>query len=539
MRVKEVLHQPAKHNHVSSVSVVASTLIRTVHPQHNAMRLRVRLSALLFVVVSACLLLLLLTIFELRSIRTDHDTYHHEEQNIRAIRSHMAQPASTGLTYAIFARDWETSGYLQHVIKVLDHYGYTRIELDNKTQNWDLLWAHDYPYTKMNLKQLKPHQKINHFPGTGYITNKMDLATTNMSQIPKAFLIPDHKSELLKFASANPSKLFVQKSNNHRGIVIKPIAELDLKSGGSFVQEYVDNPLLIDGYKFDIGLYTAITNIDPLNVYVYSGEVLFRFCPTKYHPFDPKNVDKYVIGDDYLPTWEVPSLKHYYNNLGYGMKESFDAYVRAKGKNPEKVWTQVDEAIRSITLNKEPMLQQLLKYYSSKNNFFEMMRFDFVIDDDLNVFVMEANMSPNLSSAHFPPNRLLYEQVLFNLFSLAGLGLVHNRMKKTLDASMEVALKNLVVESDSCSRALCHSCESPECLVCKQCLSDSSLMTLQKQYLQYINRRDMRRVFPPRMNKDGKFNSSLVSMKEDQLSPENQLSVRWFRGKCLQNSDWC
>lgn len=30
-------------------------------------------------------------------------------------------------------------------------------------------------------------------------------------------------------------------------------------------------------------------------------------------------------------------------------------------------------------------------------------------------------MSPNLSSAHYPQNRLLYEQVLFNLFAIAGL----------------------------------------------------------------------------------------------------------------------
>jgi tubulin monoglycylase TTLL15 len=41
-----------------------------------------------------------------------------------------------------------------------------------------------------------------------------------------------------------------------------------------------------------------------------------------------------------------------------------------------------------------------------------MVRFDFALDDDLNVFLMEANMSPNLSSSHFAPNRLLYEQVL-------------------------------------------------------------------------------------------------------------------------------
>jgi hypothetical protein len=31
-------------------------------------------------------------------------------------------------------------------------------------------------------------------------------------------------------------------------------------------------------------------------------------------------------------------------------------------------------------------------------------------------------MTPNLSSQHFPPNRVLYEQVLFNLLSLVGVG---------------------------------------------------------------------------------------------------------------------
>lgn len=30
-------------------------------------------------------------------------------------------------------------------------------------------------------------------------------------------------------------------------------------------------------------------------------------------------------------------------------------------------------------------------------------------------------MSPNLSSQHFPPNRLLYEQVIFNVLKLIGI----------------------------------------------------------------------------------------------------------------------
>lgn len=57
-----------------------------------------------------------------------------------------------------------------------------------------------------------------------------------------------------------------------------------------------------------------------------------RFCPNKYHPFDPDVQDKYVVGDDYLPTWKVPSLAPFYNDFGFGMKGSFDAWLRAQDK---------------------------------------------------------------------------------------------------------------------------------------------------------------------------------------------------------------
>lgn len=70
--------------------------------------------------------------------------------------------------------------------------------------------------------------------------------------------------------------MFVQKSNDHRGIKIETIETLDLNSNNSFVQVYVDNPFLVDGYRFDVGVYTTITSIDPLRVYIYLGEVLFR-----------------------------------------------------------------------------------------------------------------------------------------------------------------------------------------------------------------------------------------------------------------------
>lgn len=254
--------------------------------------------------------------------------------------------------YWIYGRS-SNEAHLRHVKNVLDRLGYEKVT--NETTDWDLLWAHDYPFRALypKLHNLKVHQKVNHFPGCGFITNKVDLATTQLDYIPRAFRLPEDRDKFMEYAENNPEKMFVQKHNQHRHINIKPVKEINYNDNDTFVQEYIDNPLLVDGHKFDIGVYVIITSVDPLRAYIYKGDILFRYCPQKYYPFDPKNVDKYIVGDDYLPVWDVPSLAPFYNGLGFGMKGSFDAYIQSKGRDPSGVWTQVEEAIRGTLLNKE------------------------------------------------------------------------------------------------------------------------------------------------------------------------------------------
>lgn len=96
-------------------------------------------------------------------------------------------------------------GYLRHVIDVFERLGYRVVSTRQAPARWDVLWAHEYPFTRSSFDlplPLASHQKVNHFPGSGFITNKVNLATSGLKHIPKAFNLPNEKDKFLSYVSA-------------------------------------------------------------------------------------------------------------------------------------------------------------------------------------------------------------------------------------------------------------------------------------------------------------------------------------------------
>ena len=46
------------------------------------------------------------------------------------------------------------------------------------------------------MKSMKAGQKVSKFPGTGFVTNKVNLATSGLDHIPQAWRIPADTSKV-------------------------------------------------------------------------------------------------------------------------------------------------------------------------------------------------------------------------------------------------------------------------------------------------------------------------------------------------------
>ena len=140
------------------------------------------------------------------------------------------------------------------------------------------------------VAKLKPFQRLNHFPSMLEICRKTQLSR-HMSRMaarlpdeydfhPVSLNLPDQLDDLIALLKRNKTRLeqgvegvqtFIIKPSNGtmgRGIhlvqTVGQLSEVDISN--CIAQAYIPNPLLLDGFKFDLRIYAMVLSVDPLKV---------------------------------------------------------------------------------------------------------------------------------------------------------------------------------------------------------------------------------------------------------------------------------
>lgn len=203
------------------------------------------------------------------------------------------------------------------VINIMRQGGLYRVKADS--QRWMLLWSRHPPPEVMCA--LRPTQRTNHFPGSWNLGRK-DLLWKNIARMqrvygqpytitPNAFVLPKAWPAFDAARRREPDALWIWKPCSQscgRGIKVVSSnltdAEVrDMQRKRGIIQRYVHNPLLIEGYKFDLRIYVVVLSYDPLKVYI-NDEGLVRLATVKYST-DPSSLEQRCV---HLTNYSVNKL---------------------------------------------------------------------------------------------------------------------------------------------------------------------------------------------------------------------------------------
>ena len=155
----------------------------------------------------------------------------------------------------------------------------------------------------------------------------------------------------------------------------------------TIIQKYIENPLVINGRKFDIRQWVLVTDLNPLTIWLFDTPYV-RFGAENYHIDDFKNVFSQLTGN---------SIAKHSENFNTGeiegdMWETEQFREFLKNKYGRDCWPEIQEKIKKIAILALESAKH--KLFNRKNNF-ENFGFDIMLDEKLNVYLIEINAAPD------------------------------------------------------------------------------------------------------------------------------------------------
>ncbi|XP_077288400.1 putative tubulin polyglutamylase TTLL2 [Arctopsyche grandis] len=343
------------------------------------------------------------------------------------------------------------------------------------SEKWNLWWRGGLP--AMHRRSLHAWQFINHIPKGSSICKKDNLARhlKCMKKVygsiydfsPHGYHLPLEYAKLAAECSKNRSKSFSKEDEfsdsnevnelNQKIWICKPVGQSQGRGiylfrrlsdltcdSNSVVQRYIERPLLIGGYKFDLRLYVCITTYHPLTVYLYK-EGLARFSTDKFSLTDLQNPFRHLTNSSLNKFG--PKYAECKDRIGSGCKwtlRQVRRYMNQSGVGSGRGWRLWQRVAALVVLT---ALAQAAGIPPSRNCF-EFFGFDVLVDADLRPWLLEVNLSPALAN-DCDADEIVKKPLLHDLFDLLGLPMCNTGLSLFTVWSKDRSKENAVLGSCS------------------------------------------------------------------------------------------
>jgi len=292
--------------------------------------------------------------------------------------------------------------------RVLLRKGWVEWDKDKDPEElWSLHWKSGR-FKLSDWDRCLSHQRINHCPKSSNITKKDNLHR-NIKRlagsygpifnfVPTTFVLPnEYVAFMREYAEREEEKpLWICKpsdSSRGRGIfLISDMSQL-VYDQQYVVQEYIANPLLVGGFKFDLRLYVLVTSFHPIRCYLYR-EGLVRFATEKYSKDSSSIANLFAHLTNSSINKFSPSLDEHKDTVGSGCKWTLTRlrkYLSSAGVDDSLLFERIKHIIILTTLALWPKIPR-------QTSGFELFGFDVMVDSELKPWLIEVNSSPALAT---------------------------------------------------------------------------------------------------------------------------------------------
>ncbi|KAJ3118557.1 Tubulin polyglutamylase ttll4 [Phlyctochytrium bullatum] len=300
-------------------------------------------------------------------------------------------------------------------------------------RNWAGYWGKHFPPEK--FKHVHPWQKVNHFP-MSFELGRKDRMYVNVSRMRTRV---GEQRRSLRMAFGKHPLWIVKPPAAARGIGIKVVAKWkDLpRKKDVVVSRYIGNPYLIQGRKFDLRLYVAVTSFDPLRIYLFREGVV-RFAADLYTTNTTSKDVRNRFG--HLTNYSVSKkpkgaaqmqervAERAREDMGerfpiFGCKWSFDTlaeYLATKGEDFGKIMASIKDLIVKTIVSVNTVNASGVRLCVASNySCYEVFGFDVLLDANLKPWLMEVNISPSLKASS-DMDYAIKSRMVTDLFNLVG-----------------------------------------------------------------------------------------------------------------------